>query len=83
MEILSTTQNSQLAHPILESLNGTTQEWLINILYAFNSGSLTKFESLKSHWKEQPDLLAHEESLREKIRLLCLMEVRFKAILVI
>lgn len=28
----------QLAHPILESLKGTQHGWLIELLYAFNSG---------------------------------------------
>ena len=29
---------SQLAHPVLESLKGTPHGWLIELLYAFNSG---------------------------------------------
>ena len=28
----------QLAHPIVESLRSTDKEWLIDLLYAFNSG---------------------------------------------
>lgn len=31
-----------LAHPILESLKGTTNNWLIELLKAFNSGDLLK-----------------------------------------
>ena len=29
----------QLAHPILDSLRGGDKEWIINLLYAFNSGT--------------------------------------------
>ena len=28
----------QLAHPILDCLRGGEKEWLVNLLYAFNSG---------------------------------------------
>jgi 26S proteasome regulatory subunit N9 len=29
-------------HPILESLKGTENEWLVELLKAFNSGNITK-----------------------------------------
>ncbi|XP_076054703.1 regulatory particle non-ATPase 9 [Oratosquilla oratoria] len=67
-----------LAHPILESLKGTSQEWLIELLYVYNGGNIQKFESMKPQWSTQPDLLARENKMREKIRLLCLMEMTFK-----
>jgi len=67
-----------LAHPVLQSLNGTENEWLVKILMAFNSGDLATFEAMSPKWKSQPDLLAKEVQLREKIRLLCLMEMAFK-----
>jgi 26S proteasome regulatory subunit N9 len=31
-----------LVHPILESLKGTENEWLVELLKAFNSGNITK-----------------------------------------
>lgn len=65
----------QLAHPILESLKNSSGEWLMELLYAFNEGNLSKFESMRTQWSTQPDLVAKEIQLREKIRLLCLMEV--------
>ncbi len=37
-------------HPILESLNGTPDSWLVDLLFAFNRGDLEKFESLKQSW---------------------------------
>ena len=65
----------QLAHPILEALKGSSSEWLRDLLLAFNEGHINKFEAMKAQWSTQPDLLAKENQLREKIRLLCLMEV--------
>ncbi|CAL4247727.1 unnamed protein product, partial [Meganyctiphanes norvegica] len=67
-----------LAHPILSTLKGSSSEWLLDLLYAFNEGNITKFESMKTQWSTQPDLLTKENHLREKIRLLCLMEMTFK-----
>lgn len=64
-----------LAHPILESLKGTSNEWLMKLLLAFNAGDINTFERMAPQWHTQPDLLAKEIELREKIRLLCLMEV--------
>uniref|UniRef100_A0A2P2HY97 26S proteasome non-ATPase regulatory subunit 13 n=1 Tax=Hirondellea gigas TaxID=1518452 RepID=A0A2P2HY97_9CRUS len=67
-----------LAHPILESLKGTSNEWLMELLLAFNAGNISIFERMRAQWSTQPDLLAKEMELREKIRLLCLMEMTFK-----
>ena len=55
----------------------TPNEWVLNMLDAFNIGDIRMFESLADKWKTQPDLLTKETQLREKIRLLCLMEVRY------
>lgn len=65
----------QLAHPILDALKGSDMEWLMELLYTFNEGNISKFEAMKTQWSTQPDLVAQEMQLREKIRLLCLMEV--------
>lgn len=67
-----------LAHPILECLQGSEQQWVVELLYAFNSGSLAQYEALRSSWAEQPDLAARELSLRQKMCLLCLMEMTFR-----
>uniref|UniRef100_A0A8W7PP43 26S proteasome non-ATPase regulatory subunit 13 n=1 Tax=Anopheles coluzzii TaxID=1518534 RepID=A0A8W7PP43_ANOCL len=67
-----------LAHPILESLNGTENEWLVELLRAFNSGDIVKFEQMKPKWSSIADLAAQEVKLRQKISLLCLMEMTFK-----
>lgn len=67
-----------LAHPILESLNGTENEWLVDLLRAFNFGDIIKFEQMKPKWSTIADLETHEVKLRQKISLLCLMEMTFK-----
>ncbi|KAK3533305.1 hypothetical protein QTP70_016020 [Hemibagrus guttatus] len=66
-----------LMHPVLESLRNTDKQWLIETLYAFNSGNVMKFQALKSAWGQQPDLAAHEIKLMQKIQLLCVMEMTF------
>jgi len=67
-----------LAHKILESLKGTENEWLIDLLFAFNSGQVERFRQLKPKWSTQPDLCSNETLLFEKVCLLCLMEMIFR-----
>lgn len=67
-----------MAHPILETLKSTENAWLVELLYAFNSGDIQKFESMKAQWSTIADLAAQELFLRQKISLLCLMEMTFK-----
>ncbi|OWF44717.1 26S proteasome non-ATPase regulatory subunit 13 [Mizuhopecten yessoensis] len=67
-----------LAHPILESLKASDKSWLVDLMFAFNSGDIAKFEEYKSKWVTQADLAANEIPLRQKISLLCLMEMTFK-----
>merc|ERR1712002_484928 len=67
-----------LAHKVLESLKGGENEWLIDILFAFNSGDVAKFRALKPKWSSQPDLAANEAVLFEKVCLMCLMEMTFR-----
>ncbi|NXH80070.1 PSD13 ATPase, partial [Edolisoma coerulescens] len=66
-----------LMHPVLESLRSTDRQWLIDTLFAFNSGNVETFQALKSAWGKQPDLAANEALLLQKIQLLCLMEMTF------
>ncbi|KAJ8687443.1 hypothetical protein QAD02_023237 [Eretmocerus hayati] len=67
-----------LAHPVLESLKGTPNSWLIDLLQAFNAGDIAALEKLKPQWGKVADLAAQELKLRQKISLLCLMEMTFK-----
>lgn len=39
--------------PVLESLRGTDRQWLIDTLYAFNSGNVEQFQTLKAAWGQQ------------------------------
>uniref|UniRef100_A0A7N9D748 26S proteasome non-ATPase regulatory subunit 13 n=1 Tax=Macaca fascicularis TaxID=9541 RepID=A0A7N9D748_MACFA len=55
----------------------TDRQWLIDTLYAFNSGNVERFQTLKTAWGQQPDLAANEAQLLRKIQLLCLMEMTF------
>nr|CAB3265239.1 26S proteasome non-ATPase regulatory subunit 13-like [Phallusia mammillata] len=66
-----------LQHPVLNSLRETPRQWLVDLLYAFNSGDIEKMNQLKTHWSGQPDLMSNELKLRQKIMLLCLMEMTF------
>lgn len=66
----------QLAHPVLEMLKSTDKAWLVDLLYAFNTGDIVLFEKMKPQWSSIADLAAQELKLRQKISLLCLMEVR-------
>lgn len=67
-----------LSHPIIDSLTGTEYEWLIELLKAFNSGDIGKFDQMKPTWSQMADLAAQETKLRQKISLLCLMEMTFR-----
>jgi len=67
-----------LAHPVLEVLKNGEKQWLVDVLFAFNSGNIARFDELKTHWANQPDLASHEIDMRKKISLLCLMEMTFK-----
>ncbi|KAF9963054.1 26S proteasome regulatory subunit [Modicella reniformis] len=67
-----------LMHPILESLVGTEREWLKNLLFAFNSGDIGKFEALAPHFAQENILQSNITALRQKICLMSLTETVFK-----
>ncbi|XP_065056125.1 26S proteasome non-ATPase regulatory subunit 13-like [Rhopilema esculentum] len=67
-----------LAHEVLRALQGTEQSWLVDLLYAFNSGDIKKFRELEPKWQTQSDLQSNQQKLVEKITLLALMELAFK-----
>jgi 26S proteasome regulatory subunit N9 len=60
----------------LKSLQGS-DKWLYDLLYAFNSGNIKKFEDLRPTWSKQDDLKKESALLERKIRLLSLMEMAF------
>jgi 26S proteasome regulatory subunit N9 len=68
-----------LQHPVLDALKDTREQWLIDLLQAFNIGDVDKYETLRSIWQVQPDLRMAEATLKRKITLLCLMDMIFTA----
>lgn len=64
-----------LAHPILKSLEGTRERWIVDVLLAFNSGDLTRFFSLEGDWGGWDDLKKQKDFLTAKIRLMAVMEL--------
>nr|KAG5706884.1 hypothetical protein BaRGS_021390 [Batillaria attramentaria] len=72
-----------LAHDILLSLKNTDKEWLVDLLYAFNSGNIAKFDELKKFWGTQISVIQSRlqqwsEDVKQMERLL---EVRAQDIL--
>ncbi|KAI7831847.1 hypothetical protein BX661DRAFT_209564 [Kickxella alabastrina] len=67
-----------LSHQIVESLRGTEHEWMLELLLAFNAGSIGNFESLLGKMHGQPLLVQQEAFLQQKIRLMALIESMFK-----
>lgn len=66
-----------ISHEIFKVLDGTPESWLIDLAKAFNVGNISQFEALKSKWKTVEDLANNERILKQKICLLCLMEIVF------
>eukprot|EP00245_Coleochaete_scutata_P006003 TRINITY_DN20104_c0_g1_i1.p1 TRINITY_DN20104_c0_g1~~TRINITY_DN20104_c0_g1_i1.p1 ORF type:complete len:401 (-),score=70.79 TRINITY_DN20104_c0_g1_i1:483-1646(-) len=70
-----------LAHPIVNTLVGTSFEWLYYLLQAFNAGDLRKYEELCVKYagalNAQPALRQNDMRLKQKITILCLMELIF------
>lgn len=67
-----------LQHPIINCID-MSKRWVIDLLEAFNSGDLNRYEALQPQWSSQPDLVTHALELRKKITLMCLMEMTFKS----
>ena len=66
----------------IKALGGSPYEWLGEMLAAFNHGDLHAYDALcerhAAALNAQPALVEHERALREKITILCLMELIFK-----
>ncbi|KAG4303961.1 hypothetical protein PORY_002614 [Pneumocystis oryctolagi] len=67
-----------LLHPILDTLSDTEHEWLRQLLFAFNSGNILKFESLMGHFLKHSLLQSSIPFLRQKICLTALIEAIFR-----
>ena len=71
-----------IAHPIRAALDGSAFAWLADILGAFNDGDLHAYDDLcvkhADALNAQPALVANERKLREKITILCLLQIVFQ-----
>ena len=71
-----------IAHPITAALDGTAFAWLKEILAAFNDGDLHAYDQLcvkhADALNAQPALVTNERKLREKITILCLLQIVFQ-----
>lgn len=66
-----------LQQPILHLIKGTEDAWKRDLLYAFNSGDIKKFEEITSEHKEEK-MVGKMDFLHEKIRLMNIMEMVFR-----
>lgn len=64
----------QLAHPILHSLRGTPNEWACELVKAVSVGDVGAFERIRAK-SNCDELHKADRQLRQKIAILCLMEV--------
>ncbi|OMJ21413.1 putative 26S proteasome regulatory subunit rpn9 [Smittium culicis] len=67
-----------LSHPIINVLAESSQNWMFELLSAFNNGDISKLDQLTPKFQEQPLLLQHLPFLHQKIRLMALVEAAFK-----
>lgn len=67
-----------LLHPILDSLDDTPNEWLRDLLFAFNSGDLKAYETLVSNIQKNNLLASNKGFLYQKISLAALTELAFR-----
>lgn len=70
-----------VSRPIVQSMRGTKQEWLLQLIEAFNNGDLAKFDRVcqdaSAEMNAQQVLVAQQEFLKQKITILSLMELAF------
>lgn len=65
-----------LAHPILQSVAGTSDAWALELVRAAACGDVAQFERVRAS-APHPDLANPKPHLRQKIAILCLMEMAF------
>mmetsp|Transcript_7767 Transcript_7767/g.12546 ORF Transcript_7767/g.12546 Transcript_7767/m.12546 type:complete len:392 (-) Transcript_7767:65-1240(-) len=70
-----------IAQPILKVLDGTNMGWLHELLKVFSAGDIDQFTNLcvknKQAMDAQPVLVQNLELIKQKIALLCLMQIVF------
>jgi 26S proteasome regulatory subunit N9 len=66
-----------LTHPILKTLEKSEYEWLVQLLFALNSGNIELFSQNLVHLEKNPLLKNSEPFLKQKICLMTLVELVF------
>lgn len=67
-----------LQHPIVMKLHGTPQQWLSELLFAFNRGDITTFRKIFSAQAAgEPSLQRSQAFLEQKIKIMALIEMVF------
>ncbi|CAH0404395.1 unnamed protein product [Chilo suppressalis] len=67
-----------LAHPILQSLSDSPDSWAIEAVKAASVGDIHTFSNIRQqHASAFPELMRADTLLRQKIAILCLMEMAF------
>lgn len=67
-----------LLHPILEAIKNTEYSWLVDLLFALNSGDVQGFEAATGHISKSPLLQNSLPFLRQKMCLTALIEAVFR-----
>lgn len=65
-----------LAHPVLEALRGSADAWAHELVRAVAAGDAAAFERVRGR-APHPELQRAERQLRQKVAMLCLMEMAF------
>lgn len=70
-----------VSRAIVQSMRGTDDEWLLQLLEALNGGDIAKFDAVcagaAAQMNGQAVLVANRDFLRQKITILALMELAF------
>ncbi|GMH33329.1 hypothetical protein BSKO_01163 [Bryopsis sp. KO-2023] len=71
-----------LLHPILEILDASSFKWLHELLEVFNTGDIGRYDEMCQQYdkdlRAQPALVECQRQLREKITIMCLLELIFR-----
>jgi len=70
-----------VAHPILNTLKDSDQQWIVVLLESFNHGNIEKYEATVNQFSQQlaaqPTLVKNVQLMKEKISILSIMELAF------
>jgi len=71
-----------LEHPLISRLQGQTNQWLADIIFAFNTGNITRWKELQNEHGDKlnaiPAFLKKHALLDKKISLMALVDLCFK-----